>query len=367
MKNALRFACLVALVLTVAGCGKNPQVPESAIAAAYVDLEKAYMNGTLLTKSIINEFPASARSDAVKEYEDALKHIDKYKDVLNPKWAVIAFSGTFKDLSRAPSENIAIAIRIDTNEMTADDMLKRWVTERSGGKKIEPRIRKNGVIYEVYSHYAGRIGDDFLILANSKDAFMNMFDLYTGQAKPSKDFGELAHISGNTVARISTVPVHRLISRSDLTEEIEEFGEISDDEDLADMILNLGTITLDILADGEDVGLSLRVICGSSDDAKLFEHVFQTISFISRSGFDLGAYLAERPDHIPKRFSRYKNKIKQSGAFFNAAAHAFGAAREGRVAEIIFASSMDMIAQSVAKIIISEKPAAKAPAETSLH
>ena len=57
MKKALRFACLAVLALTVAGCGRKPQVPENTVAAAYVDLEKAYENGKLLARSVINEFP----------------------------------------------------------------------------------------------------------------------------------------------------------------------------------------------------------------------------------------------------------------------------------------------------------------------
>ena len=355
MKNVLRLACLAVLALTVVGCGMKPQVPERTIVAAYVDLEKAYENGTLLAQSIINQLPDSTRSDAAKEYESILASIDKYKDALKPKWMIVAFGGTLKDLSRAPSENLAIAIRIDTDEKTADDVLRQWVTEKVG-REVEPDTRKEGVIYEVYSFYAGRIEDDLLILANSKDAFMDMFNLYTGKDEPSKDFGDLARISGHTVARISTAPVHRLLSRFELTEEIEKAGVASDDEDLADMILNLGTITLDILADGNDLGLSLRIVCGSSNDAKLFEHVFQTISFMSRAGFDLSAYLAQNPDRLPPEFRRYRNAISQTGPLFNAAAHAFDAARDGRVAEITFATSMDMIAKAIAKAITPEKP-----------
>ena len=357
MKNALRLACLAILVLTVAGCGKKPQVPEATVAAAFVDLEKAYENGKQLTKTIINEFPEASRSVAINVYESALKAIDRNKEALNPKWAVIALGGTFEDLSRAPGGNVAMAIRIDTDEKTADGMLKQWVTERAGGADVKPDTREKGIVYEVYSFYAGRIEDDFLILANSKDAFMDMFDLYTGKGTPSKDFADLARISGNTVAHISTAPVHRMISRFELTEEIEKFGLISDDEDLADMILNLGTFTLDILADGNDIGLSLRVVCGSSGDAKFFEHVFQTIAFVSRAGFDLGAYFAENPERLPKKLVRYKDKFNQSVSFFNAASRAFDAARDGRVAEITFATSMDMIAKAVAKVFIPEKTA----------
>ena len=364
MKNALRFAYLAVLALSVAGCGKRPQVPEHAVAAVYVEFEKAYENGKSLTATIIKELPESSRKGATKEYEDALKFIDECRESLKPKWAVVAFGGTIKDLSRAPCENIAIAIRVDTDEQTADSMLKKWMTKMTGRKDIEPDKREKGVIYAAYSSYAGRIKDDFLILANSKDAFMGMFNLYTGEGLPSKDFPELPRISGHTLARIQTVPIHSLISRLELTGEIENFGKVSDDEDLADMILHLGAVTLDILADGNDIGLSLRIICGSSDDAKILEHVFQTIAFMSRAGFDLCAYLADNPSRLPENLRHYRGKINQSKDFFIAASRAFDAARDGRIAEITFASSMDEIAQSIAKIIIPGKTAEKAPSET---
>ena len=360
MKRALRLTCLAILALIVAGCGRKPQVPGNTIAAAYVDLEKAYQNGKLLISSIINEFPVSSNSVVRKEYDKVFKVIDEYRGTLKPKWAVIAFGGALKTLSHPPSENIAIAVKVDAKETTVDSMLKQLAAKRTGKDDIKPVTHKNGVIYEAYSFHAGRIGDDLLILANSKDAFMDMFNLYTGEGLPSKDFTELPRISGHTLARISTIPIHSLISRLELTGEIEKFGKVSDDEDLADMILHLGAVTLDILADGNDIGLSLRIICGSSDDAKILEHVFQTIAFMSRAGFDLCAYLADNPNRLPESFRHYRNKINQSKDFFIAASRAFDAARDGRIAEITFASSMDEIAKSIAKIIIPEKPAGKA-------
>lgn len=364
MKVTLKFASLTILALIVAGCGRKPQVPKNTVAAAYVDLEKAYQNGKLLISSVINEFPASSnsvvRSEVRKEYDKVFKAIDEYKEALKPKWAVVAFGSAHNTLSHPPSENIAIAIKVDANETTVNSMLKQLVAKRTGKDDIKPVTHKNGAIYEDYSFHAGHVGGDLMILANSKDAFMDMFNLYTGEGLPSKDFTELPRISGHVLARISTIPIHSLVSRLEVTGEIEKFGKVSDDEDLADMILHLGAVTLDILADGNDIGLSLRIICGSSDDAKILEHVFQTIAFMSRAGFDLCAYLADTPKRLPEKFRHYTNKINQSKDFFIAASRAFDAARDGRIAEITFASSMDEIAKSIAKIIIPERPAGKA-------
>ena len=361
-------ACLAFIALAVAGCGKKPQVPEDAIAAAYVDIEKAYENGTLLAKAIIGEFPAPASSMAMKAYDKELETIDEYRGTLKPKWAVIAFGGPVSDLSRAPSENIAMAIRIDADEAAADNVLRLQATKRAGKKDVEPKTLKNGVVYDVYSAFcAGRVGNDLLIFANSTNAFMNMYNLYTGESKPSNDFRKLSDISGNTVARISTIPVYSMIERFGLTEEIEKFGTASDDKDLADMILHIGAVTLDILADGDDIGLSLHVVCGSSDDAKIFEHVFQTISFLSRAGFDFGAYLADNPDRLPKKFRGHSSWIRQSKSLFNATSRAFDASRNGRVAELSFGNSIDMIGKSIAKIIIPEQPAGEGDPKPPSH
>ena len=368
MKDALRSTCLAVLALIVAGCGRKPQVPENTVAAAYVDLEKTYENGKLLISSIINEFPTSSnsvvRSVVRKECDKVFETIDEYRGALKPKWAVVAFGGALKPLSHPPSEDIAIAIRVDADETTVDDMLKKLVSKRTGKDDVKPVTHKNSVIYEAYSFHAGRVGDDLLILANSKNAFMDMFNLYTGESLPSKDFTELPRISGHTLARIQTAPIHSLISRLELTGEIEKFGKVSEDEDLADMILHLGAVTLDVLADGNDIGLSLRIICGSSDDAKILEHVFQTIAFMSRAGFDLCAYLANNPNRLPENLRHHRSKINQSKDFFIAASRAFDAAQDGRITEITFASSMDEIAQSVAKIIIPGKTAEKGAPET---
>jgi len=349
MKNALKTTCLALLVLALAGCGKNPQVPQNTIAAAYVDLEKAYENGTRFTRAIIGELPDASRPDALKAYDRVIKDIGRYKDALNPKWAVITFGGAIANPPRALRRNVAMAVRIDTDESTADKTLRQWIKERTGKEDVKPDVREKGVVYEVYSFHAGRIGGDILVFSDAKEAFEDMFSLYTGKSAPSNDFRELFRISGNTLARISTIPIYSVIDRFGLTAAVEKFGVACDDEDLADMILHLGVATLDILADEQDIGLSLRIVCGSSDDAKMFEHVFQTIAFVSRTGSDLGAYFAANPANLPALFESYKDVIGRTKIFFNAASRAFDAARNGRIAEITFAMSIDMIAKALAK------------------
>ena len=62
-------------------------------------------------------------------------------------------------------------------------------------------------------------------------------------------------------------------------------------------------------------------------------------------------------DRLPEKLSRYRNKISQTGFFFNAVAHAVNADRDGRIAEITFATSMDMLSKALAKFIIPDEPA----------
>ena len=363
MKQTLKFICLAVLALTLSGCGQKALVPENTVVATYVELERFYESGTHFARVIISELPVSSRSQAVKDLEHVLKCIDKYKDSLSPQWAVIALGGSFHDVLRAPYEHIAVAVRIDADETTAKDKLREWVVERTGKEDAEPLTRGDTDIYDVYSLYAGRIADDYLVFATSKESFWNMFNLYTGETKPSKEFKDLSRISGNTVARVATAPVCNLITRFNLAQKVAEFGETCNDADLADLVLNLGAATLDILADGDDFGLSLRVNCGSPSDAKTLEHVFQAAAFISRTGFDVGAYLAENPDLVGGFLLPYKDRIRAARDFLNSATRSvdIAAARDGDTAEMTFATSIRIIAKAFMRNGFSDGETRAAP------
>ncbi len=384
MKKIFKLTCLLGFSLIAAGCGKKGIVPEKTVVAAFIDLEKAYEDGKSVVKAVINELPDKERSEAIKGYEQALKQIDRYKDPLNPKWAVIAFGGDLASLgnSRKRADHVAVAFKVDTDEATVDRLAKDFAGSKmcgkggkneggdsSGSDEEEPATdkRKEGKIYTLRHEqgYIGLIDDKYLIFSRSKDAFYDMFDLYAGKCEPSKDFGDLTRISGNTICRISTAPISSLLRRFELAREVERFGEDCDDEDLADMILNMGAVSLDIGADGEDVDLTLRVACGSSGDAKILDCFFQSIAFSSRVAFDVGAYVAKDPDRskdmrdgirgLYDGISRLSRTISTSTDTFIALSRAVEAERDGSTAILSCVLGTEKLAKLISDRISDDR------------
>lgn len=375
MKKILKLTCFALLSLIAVGCGKKGIVPEKTVVAAYVDLEKAYENGKSVVKAVINALPSDCdRAKTVKEYEQGLKWLDKYYDSLNPKWAVIALGGNLARFanSRRLADHVAFAFRVDADEATVDKLAKGELgRERKDeeGPQLDKDKRKEGIVYTL-SHGQGFIGlidDKYLVFSLSKDAFYDMFDLYAGKSKPSKDFGNLTRISGNTICRISTAPISSLLDRFELAREIERFGEDCDDEDLADMILSIGAATLDIGADKEDFGLSLRVVCGSASDAKILDHFFQAIAFSSRVAFDIGAYAAKNPDKFKdmqgdrrspyREIGRLSRKISTATGSFIALSRALEAERDGNTATISCLIGTEDLAKLISEQISNARKA----------
>ena len=391
MKRTLKLACLAALSLVAVGCGKKGIVPETTLVAAYVDLEKAYDNGKTVIKAIINALPSDdERSAADSVYEQGLKWIDAYKDALKPRWAVIAYGGDFTSLgsSQKISDHVAFAFKVDSDEATLDkiarDELGRDGEGQTGNngeeQKLDKDNRKEGIVYTLRDGqgYLGLIDEKYLIFSRSKNAFFDMFDLYAGKSKASKDFGSLTGISGNTICRISTAPISSLLKRFELTRDVERFGEDCNDEDLAEMILGLGAVSLDIGADDEDVGLTLRVACGSSSDAKVLDHFFQSIAFSSRMAFSVGAYVTKDPDrfkdaqdarrNIYCEIGRLSRMISSSTGSFIALSHAATADRDGSEATISCSLSTESFAKlagewisNARKVSAKKGPEKKAP------
>ena len=298
MKNLSRLICLTALAVAAAGCGgkKNSDavVPENTVVAAYIDIEKAYDDGKNLVKEFIQALPSGMHDIAKKEYEKAVKKIDEIKDPLNPEWAVIAFGGNIKTLSKNPKKCVAVAVRINADEDAVTKVLKKHAADKDA-VTIE---RNNGNVIFIDTKDDDRIGlvdGKYLIGASSKEAFEEMFDLYAGKGKVSEEFDDLSRISENTICRIQTAPVSSLLDRFELTKYVEKFGEDSQDEELSNMIRNMGPISLDIaLADGGE--LVLRVECDSSDDAEIVESAFQLPAFAGRALSDGIRYVAKNKD-----------------------------------------------------------------------
>ena len=327
MKKLLKLSCLALLAISVVGCGKKAQVPEKTIAAAYVDIEKAYANG----------------KDLCEVFIDALPKIDENKKLLNPQWAVAAVGGTLKELASAGGETLAVAVRVSTSEEDFTKLLK------DNGFGVEPKKEKDGLVFPLGTMQLGLINGKYLIFGLSENSFKTMFDLYAGNGKASDDFGELARISGNTIARFSTAPISSLLERFELQKEIENFGKITEDEDIADMVLGMGAISLDVKLDDDDIGLIFRVVCDSSGDAKIVDHFFQAITFCARAFFDGAAYAAEKDVSlpIPMLSKSMQKEIAQAKLGLIAAARSIEAERDSNIAQLSFVLDIDDLTKMV--------------------
>ena len=343
MKKLLKLSCLALLAISVVGCGKKAQVPEKTIAAAYVDIEKAYANGKDLCEVFIDALPKEMREGAKKEYEGAIKQIDENKKLLNPQWAVAAVGGTLKELASAGGETLAVAVRVSTSEEDFTKLLK------DNGFGVEPKKEKDGLVFPLGTMQLGLINGKYLIFGLSENSFKTMFDLYAGNGKASDDFGELARISGNTIARFSTAPISSLLERFELQKEIENFGKITEDEDIADMVLGMGAISLDVKLDDDDIGLIFRVVCDSSGDAKIVDHFFQAITFCARAFFDGAAYAAEKDVSlpIPMLSKSMQKEIAQAKLGLIAAARSIEAERDSNIAQLSFVLDIDDLTKMV--------------------
>lgn len=304
MKQTFKLVCLSLLALTAAGCGKKVLIPEKTITAAYIDLEKAYKNGKGFANTLIDALPSEDRKLAKKKYDESLKIIDKIFDNLNAEWAVVTFGGDLKGLARAGmlgmSDACAIAAKVDADE----DAVKKVLKDAFRIDDVETNKKHGHVVFEIpMGARMGLIDEQYLIISPGKDAFDDMFDLYAGKGKASKEFADLSKISGNTICRVQTAPVSSLLKRFELTREIEKFGEASEDEELANMILDMGALTLDVDV-GDEVGLAVHVACDSSSDAKIIENLMRGVAFLARVGCDFGAFGAENPEILNDKFYR---------------------------------------------------------------
>ena len=334
MTKMLKLACLLFLALTVVGCGKKAIVPENTIVAAYIDIERAHENGKDIASTIIGALFADEQSQAKSEYEEVLKKIDNLKDSLNMEWAIVALGGEPKSLTDTYEmrKKIAVAVKLKADEDEVQDLLQDVFRDDEGRLRV------------------GLIDGKYLILGWSESAFLDMYGLYAGKGRRSDDFDDLSKISGDTICRVSTAPVSRLLKRFELTQEIEWFGQSCEDEDIAEMILNMGVISQDV-GIGDEVRLSLSVECDSSGEAKIIEKLLDSVAFLVRVGSDVGAYRANDPEFLDamKLPSRERAAIAMTKAFFIGLAKKIKVDRDGNVAMLSIALDVDLIEKAASE------------------
>ena len=361
MVKMLKLTCLTVLALTVAGCGRKVLVPEKTVVAAYIDLEKAYHNGKSVANTLIDALPSDERDRAKKDYEETLKIIDKFKDNLDPEWAVITFGGNLKELAenqRHPEKIIAVAIKVNATE----DAVKKVLKDVFKKDDVKSDKKDGHIVFDLdkdplrivgSKEYLGLVDGKYVIYSPSRDAFDDMFDLYAGRGKASDEFDDLSNISGNTICRISTAPVASLLKRFELTREIEKFGDACEDGDLVDMILNMGPISLDVGV-GNELGLALHVNCDSSSDAKMVESLMRSAAFLARLGCDAGAVGAKNHASFYFWFSEISIPAEAQDVFINLA-HNVEADRTWNVATLSAALETAKLANYIEKMTSVKK------------
>ena len=331
MKKLFQLTGLAVLVLTTTGWrGRSGTaiVPEKSIVAAYFDFGKSYNDGKYLAKKIIRELPSELRGSAQEGYERTVKEIDKVIGPLNPEWVVIAFGGNRKSLYKDAGKCVAFAAKINADEDTVANVLK----EIAPGGKVSIEKKDGNVIYVDDKERTGLVDGKYLVGAASEEAFDEMFDLYAGKGQASEEFDDLSRISGNTACRISTAPISSLLKRFELTKYVEEFGEACEDKELVDMILNMGSVSLDLaFADGGEV--LLRVECDSPDHAEMVDHVFQLLAFASRVTGDALLYAAKNENGKSLRKMAWFADFVQTD-LFKKLIRSSKASRSGKTAEI---------------------------------
>ena len=295
-----KLAWISFLTLTVVGCGKKVLVPEKTIVAAYIDLEKAYGNGKTVASTLIDALPSDRKSVTKKDFEAVLKLLDKFNDNLYPEWAVVTLGGNLREIDenkRYPEKIIAVAVKVNAGE----DAVKNVLKDVFDMDDVKSDKKDGHIVFDFDEEllgltdgkeYLGLVDGKYVIYSPSGDAFDAMFDLYAGKGKASDEFDDLSNISGNTICRISTAPVANLLKRFELTREIEKFGEVYDNRDLVDMVLNMGPISLDVGV-GDELGLAVHVNCDSSRDAKAIEKLMRSAAFLARLGWDACAVEAK--------------------------------------------------------------------------
>lgn len=296
MKKLMTVAALVASALVFTGCGGKPKIPANTVAAVYVDLENLVGNAFDVVDDAIDEIPnKEKRKEMREEFKKFVKDHKPDIKAVDPEWLTITL-GINKELAAVVKCNYEKAIPSFTmnvvGEGTKNQSLKDIVT---GGNKPE----NSGSNFETYkvngipivgSGFVTFAKGKYVIVTEKKDVMEQMIDLYVnGKGETSDDFDDLTDIGGDTIIRVQTAEVETIAKLAGVKEDIEKFFKEAGDEDMADLILDIENITLDINFSDDIVGAVLTVDAGSRELAKVVESAFNVIAFASRLGVDVGA------------------------------------------------------------------------------
>lgn len=310
MKKLMTVAALVASALVFTGCGGKPKIPANTVAAAYVDLDNLIGNAFDVVDDAIDEIPnKEKRKEMREEFKKFVKEHKPDFKAIDLDWAVFTLGIGEKD-----KEEIALVIKCDCKKKipSADASVSEMVKGMGKGKPIS-----SGEKYETYkvnfgggmmfmpipvpqSLFVSVAKDQYVILTVDEDVMKKMVDLYAnGKGETSDDFDDLADVSSDTIIRIQTAEAETFAKLAGVKEFIENYCKEAGDEDMADLLLDVENLTLDINFSDDIVGAVLTVDAGSRELAKVVESAFNVVAFASRLGVDL---VAGDPESFRSKF-----------------------------------------------------------------
>ena len=263
MKKILGIVAAVSASLFLAGCGGEPRIPANTVAAAYVDIDKAIFNVKDVVEVVIDELPKEMREEAEKAYEEAIEQYKKNFRCFDVEWAV-ATVGMDKS---SPEPTPAIVVKADLkakNEQGATlvDMVKGLVGGQESQVAGAPAL--TCVLPTLGRSTLAFVDDTCVVAAPDAGALEKMVKLYKdGDGETSDAFDDLTDLDGDTVLRVQTADAATMADLFGCRREIEEFGEKCGDEDLAEMLLDVGGVMLDVKVTDDVLGSTLTVEAGS--------------------------------------------------------------------------------------------------------
>lgn len=267
--------------LMLAGCGSDVKLPDNTVAAAYIDLDKAIGNAKDIAEIVIDNLPDDRRKMAEKEFEEALKTYDENFKCWDLEWAAVAAC-----MEKGDSVG-AIVVKCDyeaKGKMGASlkDML---VADAKGVGAVSGETVYSASVPELGGCFVSFVDGDYVIAAQKQPLLERFVKLYKdGDGETSDSFGDLTDIGGDTIARVQTADVGAMVDMVGVRPLIEKFGEECGDEELAEMLLDIGNVTLDINASDDILGGVLTVDAGSSDLADVLESALTIVKFGARLG-----------------------------------------------------------------------------------
>lgn len=292
MKKILTVVSALALSILFTGCS-GPKLPDDTLAAAYINLSVALDNGVDFIEAAIAELPDSAKEKAGKLLKENLDKFEDDIDEIDPKWALVMVCG-----SKNAEPCFGAVVRCDyeakiaqMNNTPFKELLTIGDKEYKTINDLKVYQKGNVLLTFVDGKYVLVVGKKY---GDASDTFLRkLIALYRdGDGETSDDFDDIDDLDGDAVARVKTAEVGTIVDLMGLRETVLEFGEKADDEDLAEDILDIGSITVDVVLGGDELGARFEFDAGSSEIAKVVEGALNVVAFANKIAVDACAGMA---------------------------------------------------------------------------